>query len=286
MGNAYTYYPGCTQLSTAEEFNTSARLVCEKLGIDLRELPDWTCCGASSAHNTSPLLGIVLPARNLQIAEVEDLPLATACAMCYSRLKIAAHELQNPTMLEQFKDITEKDFHNTVEVVHLLEIMDSEKMSFPVEKPLQDLKVACYYGCLLTRPRDIVGFDDEENPYKMDKLMDALGAESVEWGFKTECCGASLPLSRPDIVLKLSHRILYHAKQAGADCVAVACPMCHSNLDTRQDEMKREYGDGFQLPILYFTQLLGLALGFSPQDLELEKHFVDPRPMLKSKGLA
>ena len=159
-------------------------------------------------------------------------------------------------------------------------------MSFPVEKPLQDLKIACYYGCLLTRPRDIVGFDDEENPHKMDKLMNSLGAESVEWGFKTECCGASLPFSRPDVVIKLSHRILYHAKQAGADCVAVACPMCHSNLDTRQNEMKAKYRDDFELPVLYFTQLLGLALGFSAHELGLEKHFVDPRPMLKSKELA
>jgi len=206
--------------------------------------------------------------------------------MCYSRLKIAAHELGDAAKLDQFKEIIGRDFHNTVQVVHLLEILDSEKMSFPVEKPLQDLKIACYYGCLLTRPRNIVGFDDEENPHKMDKLMSSLGAESVEWGFKTECCGASLPFSRPDVVLKLSHRILYHVRQAGADCVAVACPMCHSNLDTRQNEMKAKYKDDFELPVLYFTQLLGLALGFSAHELGLEKHFVDPRPMLKSKELA
>ncbi|MGB2854871.1 MAG: CoB--CoM heterodisulfide reductase iron-sulfur subunit B family protein, partial [Dehalococcoidia bacterium] len=273
-------------LSSAKEFDVSARLVCRKLGIDLRELEDWTCCGASAAHTIDELLSIVLPARNLQIAEQEGLPLATACAMCYSRLKIAAHELGDAAKLDQFKEIIGKDFHNTVKVVHLLEILDSEKMSFPVEKPLQDLKIACYYGCLLARPRDTVGFDDEENPHKMDKLMNALGAESVEWGFKTECCGASLPFSRPDVVIKLSHRILYHARQAGADCVAVACPMCHSNLDTRQSEMKAKYRDDFELPVLYFTQLLGLALGFLPHKLGLEKHFVDPRPILKSKELA
>lgn len=286
METPYSYYPGCTQLSSAKEYDVSARLVCEKLGIELRELPDWTCCGASAAHTLDEMLSVVVPARNLVIAEKEGLPLATACAMCYSRLKIAAHELGDAKKLDQFKQITGKDFGNTVDVLHFLQILDAEKVSYPVEKPLRGLKVACYYGCLLTRPRETVGFDDEEDPHKMDSIMAAVGAESVEWAFKTECCGASLPFSRPDIVLKLSHRILRNAKQAGADCVAVACPMCHSNLDTTQGDMKKAYGDDFALPILYFTQLVGLALGYSPHELGLEKHFVDPRPMLKSKELA
>jgi heterodisulfide reductase subunit B len=171
-------------------------------------------------------------------------------------------------------------------VVHLLKVLEEEKEDLPLKRPLTGLKVACYYGCLLVRPRDILDFDDEENPQIMDHLIEALGAQSIDWGFKTECCGASLPLTRKDIVLTLSHRILYQAKQLGADCLAVACPMCHSNLDTTQREIEAKYKDGVGLPILYFTQLVGLAMGFSPKQLLLNKHLTDPLPMLKEKELA
>lgn len=282
----YAYYPGCTLHSTAKEYDVSARLVCQSLGIELRELEDWTCCGASSAHSTSDLLSIALPARELQAAEEMGLPLAVACAMCFSRLKFAIHELNDQATLGLVSDIIGGELRNTIEVVHLLKVLEEEKEDLPLKRPLTGLKVACYYGCLLVRPRDILDFDDEENPQIMDHLIEALGAQSIDWGFKTECCGASLPLTRKDIVLTLSHRILYQAKQLGADCLAVACPMCHSNLDTTQREIEAKYKDGVGLPILYFTQLVGLAMGFSPKQLLLNKHLTDPLPMLKEKELA
>lgn len=282
----YAYYPGCTLHSTAKEYDVSARLVCEGLGIELRELEDWTCCGASSAHSTSDLLSIALPARELQAAEEMGLPLAVACAMCFSRLKFAIHELNDQATLGLVSDIIGGELRNAIEVVHLLKVLEEEKEDLPLKRPLTGLKVACYYGCLLVRPRDILDFDDEENPQIMDHLIEALGAQSIDWGFKTECCGASLPLTRKDIVLTLSHRILYQAKQLGADCLAVACPMCHSNLDTTQREIQAKYKDGVGLPILYFTQLVGLAMGFSPKQLLLNKHLTDPLPMLKEKELA
>lgn len=275
--SVYAYYPGCTLHSTAREYDVSARLVCQTLGIELREVRDWVCCGASSAHSTSRLLGLVLPARELKAAEEMELPLAVACAMCYSRLKLAAHELGDRAMLELVKGIVGGDHLEAVEVVHLLEVLDG-RMDVPLKRPLTGLKVACYYGCLLVRPQGILDGDDTERPQAMDRLMQALGAETVDWDFKTECCGASLPLTRRDIVLTLSHRLLSQARQVGADCIAVACPMCHSNLDAYQREK--------EMPVLYFTQLLGLALGLSPRELLLNKHFVDPVSMLKAKGLA
>lgn len=288
MTDVYAYYPGCTLKSTAKEYDVSARLVCNELGIELRELKEWACCGASSAHSVSHLLGVALPARELQLAEEVGLPLVAPCAMCYFRLKLAAHELGAETTLNTVRGLLGKEFHNSTKVVHLLQVLDEHKeiILSKLKKSLAGMKVACYYGCLLVRPQDILQFDDEENPQMMDRLMEMLAAESIDWAFKTECCGASLPLSRPDIVLRLSHRILSQAKQLGADCIVVACPMCHSNLDTRQKEIEAEYRDGAGLPVLYFTQLVGLALGFSAKQLLLDKHLTDPLPMLKNKGLA
>jgi heterodisulfide reductase subunit B len=285
ISQTYSYYPGCTLHSSAKEYDISARMVCEKLGIGLRELEGWACCGASSAHTTSELLSIALPARELQAAEEAGLPLTVACAMCFSRLKHTAHELTNGPKLQEVNSILGKEFHNTTEVVHLLQVISDARDSMPITRPLSGLKVACYYGCLLVRPREIVRFDDEENPQIMDTLIEALGAEAIDWDFKVACCGASLPLTRRDIVLKLSHRLLAQAKQLGADCVAVACPMCHSNLDAYQKEIEAEYGDRLDLPILYFTQVVGLALGFSPKQLHMDKHFTDPVPTLRGKGL-
>ena len=286
MQKAYAYYPGCTLHSSAKEYDVSARLVCEKLGIGLQELEGWACCGASSAHTTSELLGIALPARELQAAEEVELPLTVACAMCFSRLKHTAHELADKAKLDLISELLGKEFHNATEVVHLLEVLHDVRDTMPMSRPLNGLKVACYYGCLLVRPQEVVNFDDVENPQIMDRLVEALGAEGIEWDFKTACCGASLPLTRRDIVLRLSHRLLSQARQLGADCVAVACPMCHSNLDAYQKEIEAEYKDRLDLPVLYFTQLVGLALDFTPKQLHLGKHFTDPLPMLRAKGLA
>lgn len=282
----YAYYPGCTLHSSAKEYDVSARLVCKKLGIGLEELDGWTCCGASSAHTTNELLSLALPALDLEAAHKTGHPLAVACAMCFSRLKHTAHALSDKTKGPQISKVVGRELHNSTEVVHLLQILDEVKGSIPVSKPLKGLKVASYYGCLLVRPREIVDFDDEENPQMMDNLMRSLGAQPVDWDFKTACCGASLPLTRRDIVLNLSYRLLSQAKQLGADCIAVACPMCQANLDSYQGEMETTFKNKLDLPVLYFTQLAGLAMGFSATDLMLDRHFTDPLPTLKRKGLA
>ena len=284
--NTYAYYPGCTLHSTAKEYDVSARAVCRQLGIELQELDGWTCCGASSAHTTNETLAITLPARDLRSAEAKGLPLAVACAMCFNRLKYTAHALADKEKLDSINKLIGDGLRNTTEIVHLLQILYDRRKSIAVGKPLKGLKVASYYGCLLVRPQEITHFDDPENPQMMDKLMTTLGAQPLEWDFKTACCGASLPLSRRDIVVKLSYRILLQARQLGADCVAVACPMCQMNLDAYQNEMVKQYGKKVEMPILYFTQLAGLAMGLSPKELDLDKHFTDPLPMLKNKGLA
>lgn len=283
MSREYAYYPGCTLHTTAREYDTSFRLVCEALKIGLQEPEGWICCGASSAHATSRLLALALPAHTLLQVNGSGLEIVAPCAMCFSRLKVALHELEDKGLRKQVSQVLGREVGNLPAVWHPLQMLDREKIE--VKKPLKGLKVACYYGCLLVRPKGIAQFDDLENPQSMDRLVAAAGAEPVPWAFKTECCGAGMPLARHDIVLKLSHRIISQARQAGADCLVVACPMCHSNLDLYQKEMRANFGDSRDMPVLYFSQLLGLALGFSPAQMLFKRHFADPLPMLREKGL-
>ncbi|MBI4333502.1 MAG: CoB--CoM heterodisulfide reductase iron-sulfur subunit B family protein [Chloroflexi bacterium] len=282
---SYAYYPGCTLKTSAKEFDISTRRVCEALNIDLQEIPDWNCCGASSAHTVSPLLGLALPARDLQIAEAMGKTVAVACAMCWHRLKHASHSLENKQKLAEVNEVLGKDFRNTVKIEHLLQIVDSVKDRFVPKKELKGLKAACYYGCVLVRPKAVMQMDDEDNPQLMDRIVRLLGMETVEWDFKTACCGASLPLSHPEIVVDLSYKILRQAVQRGAECVVVACPMCHSNLDVRQKAIRAAHPEFKGIPIYYFTQLMGLSLGFEPEEMHLDKHLTDGLPLLREKAL-
>ncbi|MDP2719968.1 MAG: CoB--CoM heterodisulfide reductase iron-sulfur subunit B family protein [Dehalococcoidia bacterium] len=284
MAVSYAYYPGCTLKTSAREFDESTLKVCKAAGIELTELADWNCCGASSAHSVSPLLGLSLPARDLQTAEALGKPVAVACAMCFHRLKHASHALGDAAKLKQVNQVLGKEFRNTVKVEHLLTILGSNGSSYQVTKKLEGLKAASYYGCVLVRPKEVMELDDEDNPQLMDRIVASLGAETVEWDFKTECCGASLPLSKPEVVVNLSHKILRQARQRGAECVVVACPMCHSNLDIRQKAMKAAYPGFQEMPVYYFTQLMGLAMGFSAAEMHIDKHLTDGLSLLKSKG--
>jgi heterodisulfide reductase subunit B len=284
--HTYSYYPGCSLHSTGAEFDVSARLVCQKLGIDLRELEDWICCGASAAHSTDHLMSLALPAHTLKLAEEKGLPLAVPCAMCFSRLRFTLHEIEDKNTLDLVNRAIGTELGEPVAVESMLQILADESISLPITKQLNGLKVACYYGCLLARPPEVVGIDDAENPQIMDKLVERLGAEAIDWGLKTSCCGAGVAFPRLDVVLKLSHRILSVAQRSGADCIAVACPMCHANLDMYQKDMTAKLKQRTDLPVLYFTQLMGLALGLSPKELLLDKHFTNPLPVLGEKELA
>ncbi|MEW6726963.1 MAG: CoB--CoM heterodisulfide reductase iron-sulfur subunit B family protein [Bacillota bacterium] len=280
----FAYYPGCSLHATAREYDLSTRAVCDRLGIELKELPDWNCCGATSAHSTNHFLSTALPARNLAIADEMGLEVAVPCAACYQRLRMAQNDLaRDPVLREKMEAVTGRPYKEEgVRVKSLLELLagQGEALKSRVVRPLDGLKVACYYGCLLLRP-PAVSFDDPEHPSSMDGLLEICGAEPIDWGYKTECCGASLSLTDEDVVLKLTRDILAVALGAGAECLVVACPLCHSNLDGRQGHVNKKFGTGFQLPVLYFTQVLGLAMGARPEELGMNIHFVSTDKVFK-----
>jgi heterodisulfide reductase subunit B2 len=283
----YAYYPGCSAESTARDQYSSTKAVAKALGIDLVEPEGWTCCGSTPAHQVNHDLAISLAAANLLKVGDMGLDMVVSCASCYSRMKIANHEITRS--LETRKRVAEAlgtDYDGSVRVRHFIEVLlddlglDTVKRAFT--HSLGGLKVASYYGCLLVRPAAVTGFDDPENPVSMDRLVDAMGGESLNWPHKVECCGASLTLTRSDLVVRLSDSIIGMAKDSGADCIAVACPMCQINLDMRQGDILRETGKRYGMPIMYITQLLGLCLGISNHDLGLGKLIHSPKAVVES----
>jgi heterodisulfide reductase subunit B len=283
----YTFYPGCSLDATAKEFQTSTLAMAEKVGLELPELEDWICCGSTAAHNTDPLLADALPAQNLRAAHGH--PVAVACASCYSRLKMANHHIaRDAAVRTKVAEVVGGDYDGLTPVRHLLEILGREmkqEVTAAISRPLAGLKVACYYGCLLTRPPEVTQFDDAENPTLMDQLLEAAGATPVDWPHKTECCGASFSITDSSIVVELADKILAMAQAAGVDCIATACPLCQLNLDMRQKDIETKYGRRYGMPVFYFTQLLGLAMGCSEREVSLDSLVVDPRTLLRSKGL-
>ena len=284
----YGYYPGCSLQSTGQEFDQSLKAVCNQLGVDLVEIDDWVCCGASAAHNLSQLMAVALPMANLALLPAMGMDdVVIPCAACFSRFKIAQHSIKTDKKLRRdVVEVIHKDCNVEAKVIHPLTIFSQKPLisRIPnlVERNLSGLKVACYYGCLLTRPPKVTEFDDAENPMTMDKVLSAAGMTTVDWPHKTICCGASFSLSKPDIVVNLSHNVIQAAKAAGADAIAVACPLCHTNLDTRQDDMEKKFGAHPRMPIFYFTQLMGVSFGVSPAELGIHKHLTDAGKIFKS----
>ncbi|MBI2843775.1 MAG: CoB--CoM heterodisulfide reductase iron-sulfur subunit B family protein [Armatimonadetes bacterium] len=285
----FAYYPGCSLHSTAKEYDDSTQAVCRALGIELEEIPDWNCCGASSAHATSHELAVALPARNLGIAEQMGLDVVVPCAACFNRMKSAEVAMKNGNgVAEAINAELEAKYTGRITVEPLVEPLARpeviEKLSAMVRKPLCGLKVACYYGCLLVRPPKIMGFDDPEDPQSIDNIARALGAEPVEWYYKTECCGAGFSLTRVDMVHKMTHDILLRAKKAGAHAVVCACPLCQANLDMRQAEIEKIYGTTFDLPVFYITELVALAMDLPGTRGYFGKHMVDVASALEAIG--
>lgn len=280
-----SYYPGCSLHGTAREYGESTEAVCKTLSVELMELEDWNCCGASSAHCTNEELAIALAARNLVIAEKSGLKdLIIPCAACFQRTKVTEHELlSNP---ESYRDFP---FNGKVEPKDLLNFICEDvglnAVKEKIKRPLSGLKAVCYYGCLTMRPPKITGAKDYENPQNMDNLLTVLGAEAMPWSYKTDCCGGSLVLTRPDVVRKLANKLYEKALETGAECIVTACPLCQGNLDQRQQETSREFKKDYYLPIFYFTELMGLAMGDSEFVKWLGRHLVDPQKLLKSKNL-
>jgi heterodisulfide reductase subunit B len=288
-----SYYPGCTLKNTAKNFENSTLAALERLGVEVEELDRWYCCGTVFSLASDTLIHHVGPIRNLiRVKEAGSDTVMTLCAMCYNTLKRANERMKKePESLEKINNFMWNetvDYEADVKVMHLLELLRDdihfEHVAEKVVKPLQRLKISNYYGCLLVRPKDI-GFDDVENPTVMEKLMTALGAEPVDFPYKTECCAAYQTVDNPGIVADRTHRIINSAREQGAEVVVVSCPLCAFNLDYRQKETIRKFPDFSYMPVLYFTQMLAIALGCPEESLGFDLHYIDPRPLLKEKGL-
>jgi heterodisulfide reductase subunit B len=289
-----SYYPGCTLKTNAKNFEDSTLCSLSRLGLEVKELARWNCCGTVYSLATDDLIHHIAPVRNLIFSKDSQADaLMTLCAMCYNTLKRANERVKkNPEDLEKINRFMDAEglapYHGDVKVLHLLELLRDEikfeNVAKKVVKPLTNLQVACYYGCLLVRPKEI-GLDDVENPQVLENLMTALGAKSVDFPHKTECCASYQTVDNPDIVAERTNQILTSARKRGADIVAVSCPLCAFNLDHRQKETANIYSDFKKIPVVYFTQLLGIALGCPEGALRFDLHFIDPKPILKQKGL-
>jgi heterodisulfide reductase subunit B len=285
----YAFFPGCSLESTAWDFDHSTRAVCRALGIELQEIPDWVCCGSTPAHASNATLAVSLPVLNLQKAQAMRLPVMTACASCYARLRTANYKVRNePEERQRAERVTGRPYGGETDVHHVLDVLVNyfglDQVGAKIQRPLTGLRVASYYGCLLTRPPEIVAFDDPEHPTCMDDLLAAVGAEPVDWPYKTECCGASLSMTHSKAVGRLGYKLLTMAREAGADCIAVACPLCQVNLDLRQADAAKTRGSIPPTPALYFTQLLGLALGLSEKELGIDALTVSAESLLAQRG--
>ncbi|WP_434512778.1 CoB--CoM heterodisulfide reductase iron-sulfur subunit B family protein [Desulfitobacterium sp. AusDCA] len=274
------YFPGCSLHSTAKNYESSTQAVLKALDVQLDEIPDWSCCGSTPAHQTDHLLALSLSARNLALAEKAGMKeIMAPCAACFSHLRTAEVECaKNKKTHQEVQKAIEMNFNNQVHVLNILDLLVNrigiENIAKKVKKPLKGLKIAPYYGCVLTRPAKIAQFDDPVNPQSMDRLLEALGAEVVTWGAKTDCCGAAHVLTRQEVVLELTGRIVYQAKEAHADAISTACPMCMSNLDLRQSAIQKATGKESKVPVMYITELLGMALGIPNSVLGTRKHVV------------
>lgn len=278
----YSYYPGCSLHSTGLEYGLSTRAVFEHLDIGLVELSGWNCCGASSAHAMSHTLAFALPARNLALAQEAGHDLVAPCAACFNRMKAADYTLRtNPQERARIEAVVGFHFTGEVTVRPLLAVLYEdyglEALAAKVRYPLEGLKVVPYYGCLLVRPPQITQFDDPDQPQVMASLLRAIGAEVMPWSHATDCCGAGLSLSRSDIVQKQVSRLVERAREAGAEALVTACPLCQVNLEMRQTSEPK-------MPAFYFTELLGLAFGLPQAEKWWGKHLIDPLPALRSAG--
>lgn len=282
MSTTLAYYPGCSLHGTSAEFDASFRASARALGLTLQEIPGWECCGNTAAHSINRLLSNALPVNELVKVE-QDMKLdavAVPCAACYSRFKTGAHEVaEDAHTAEDVRAVVGREYGGGVDVQNLIDVYHDavglEALAAKATRPFDGLKVACYYGCLLTRPPKITLADDPEYPTHMEAVLEAIGCEPVDWNYKTDCCGAALALTEQDIVDDLVGRILTDAKACGAQAVSVACPLCQVNLDGRQSEIMRKQKDWQPIPIVFLSQFVGRAVGLSDKELGLKKHLMD-----------
>jgi len=285
----YAYYPGCSLKGTAIDYHTSALALAGRLGIELVEMEDWVCCGASPIHQRNPMMAAGVANLLLSLSGEICPRIAVLCAACYHNMKKAEVEMRHDKKKRNdVERISGIPFNPEVRTTHFLEILEKDlgldALKGKVVRPLSELKVACYYGCLLSRPPEIA-FDDPEQPTIMERVLQTAGAETVTWSHRMECCGASHAVPVTGAVLRLVNDILLSARDAGAEIIACACPLCQANLDMRQAGVFKEFGMAHNIPVVYFTQLLGLACGASGRDVQIDKGMVSAEPLLQFKNL-
>ncbi len=268
------YFPGCVSKSTGKEMDVSTRAVCSALGIALEELEDWNCCGAT--HVANELVAVGLAARNMAQT---DLPIMTSCAICYSNLRSAAQKMEEPEVRARVNHVLTKKYSGA-KVRHALDVILEVlgKNDDLIVVPLKDLKVAPYYGCLMTRPK---GTESPEFPTILEKLIKTLEAEPLDFRLKTFCCGGPIFMSQAVAAEDIAYRILSEARKEGADVIVTLCPLCHLMLDAKQKSIENKRGEKIGIPVLYVTQLVGIALGLGPEELGLNMNAVSPMPLLE-----
>lgn len=281
-----SYYPGCSQEGSALDYGKSTGAVCAALGIDLQEIDGWNCCGSTPAHGISSELSAAFCARNLDLAKKEGYDVvATPCPSCLSNLRMAWHRLKDEDFKKRVNELLDEPLSDDLpDATSIMQIIgrthDADSIAQRVRKPLKGIKVAPYYGCLMSRPAEIMDFGDPENPMLMETLLAACGAEIIDFPLKTVCCGASYGIPQRPLAAVNSGKILKQALEMGADVIAVACPLCHMNLDLRQNQAEHAVNMTFNMPIMYFTQLMGLALGIDGSHLGLDQLCVSPMPII------
>ena len=287
----YGYYPGCSLEGISVEYDQSMRSLFKRLDVTIEDLPDWICCGTLAAPSLSRLLGVATPLWNVARARRAGYDrLIAPCSACLYHFKKASKQVaEDPSLRADAEAVLALGvpLGDLPPAIHPLELLSTDgfesRIKRIVQRDLSDLKVVCYYGCHISRPAEVMRFDDPENPQSMDRLLSWVGVQVLDWSSKADCCGAHFSLIKPGIVVDLCQRLFEAALKAGAEAIVVACPMCHANLDMRQDEIAARRGQPLNMPVLYFSQVLGYALGLAPGDLGFKKHIVDPLPLMLSK---
>lgn len=286
------YYPGCSLHSSSELYDVQCKMVFNNLGIELKEIEDWNCCGATAASKTDEFLAVALPARNLGLAAATGLSeIVIPCSSCYSRTLVSQMTLaSDPGLKDSINAELAQKIKGDIKVSSILEVLlpkaRSGELAAKAVKKLEGLKPACYYGCLLTRfPIDMRVPDDVENPQGMETVLKALGAAPVDWGYKTDCCGASASVNDADQSQLLMSRIFTDAVGRGANCLVTTCPLCQFNVDAYQDAVGKKYGIEKRLPVYFITELIGMSMGLDPIEMQVDRHFVDAMGLLKELNL-
>lgn len=289
----YGYYPGCSLTSISSEYDQSMRKLFKALDVEIEDLKDWICCGTVAAASLSHVLGLATPLWNVARSKKMGFDqLIAPCSACVYHFKHAVKKMEeNPTLRAEIEELIEMPLDNVPPTIHPLELLITApfeariKSRLSPERDLSNLRVVSYYGCHVSRPARVMQFDDPENPQSMDRIMSWVGAQVMDWKCKVDCCGAHFNLIKPDIVVDLCQPIFEAALEVGADAIVVACPMCQANLDTRQTEISEKIGRPLNMPILYFSQVIGYALGLKTTELGLKKHIVNPLPLMLNKCL-